>query len=246
MPLDDLFRDVASVALGAASEHGFVLGGGNALIAHGIIDRPTQDVDLVSDQEHGVRAAADAVQAALTGAGYRAERQDKTTGLDDVFAGLDEEMAEGLAEWTVTAPDGRQLALQMAYFERTRAPVVMEFGPVQDLEDALGHKTAALATRAYERDYSDVAHALRHYSLDQLMDFARRADPGLTPEDFADAGTRLDRLSDVRFADAGLSSADVATIRERFAAWPREAPQRTADPAAGQVPPPQAEWEAGE
>lgn len=229
MPLDDLHRDVASVALGAASEHGFILGGGNALIAHGIINRPTEDVDLVTDNEHGVRAASDAVESALARAGYRAERQDKSTGLDDVFAGLDEEMAEGLAEWIVTAPGGRQMSLQMAYFERSREPVVMEFGPVQDLEDALGHKTAALATRAYERDYSDVAHAMQRYSTDELIGFARRADPGLTGEDFADAGRRLDRLSDTRLVHTGMTLEDVAMIRERFADWPRE----VAEPGAG-------------
>jgi hypothetical protein len=44
MPLDDLHREVASIALGAAAGHGFALGGGNALIVHGIIDRPTQDL----------------------------------------------------------------------------------------------------------------------------------------------------------------------------------------------------------
>jgi Nucleotidyl transferase AbiEii toxin, Type IV TA system len=86
MPLDDLHRDVASVALGVASEHGFVLGGGNALIAHGIIDRPTEDVDLMTNQEHGVRAASAAVESALTAAGYRTERQDKSAGIDDIFA----------------------------------------------------------------------------------------------------------------------------------------------------------------
>jgi hypothetical protein len=224
MPIDDLHRDVASVALGAASEHGFILGGGNALIAHGIIDRPTADVDLVSNEEHGVRAASDAVESALTRAGYAVERQDKSTGLGDVFAGLDEEMAEGLAEWTVTAPNGRQMALQMAHFERSREPVVMDFGPVQDLEDALAHKTAALATRAAERDYSDVARALERYTPDQLMGFARRVDPGLTPEDFADAGRHLDRMSDRLLTEAGLTPEDVAVVRERFADWPREEP----------------------
>jgi hypothetical protein len=45
-------------------EHGFALGG-NALLAHGVISRPTQDVDLFTDQKHGVQAAADAVEVAL-------------------------------------------------------------------------------------------------------------------------------------------------------------------------------------
>jgi Nucleotidyl transferase AbiEii toxin, Type IV TA system len=46
MPVSDLHRQVAAIALAAAAEHGFALGGGNALLAHGVISRPTQDVDL--------------------------------------------------------------------------------------------------------------------------------------------------------------------------------------------------------
>jgi hypothetical protein len=53
-------------------------------------------------------------------------------------------MGEGLAEWLITAPDGEQMTLQLAYFDRGSQPVLMEFGPVLDLEDALGGKVAAL------------------------------------------------------------------------------------------------------
>lgn len=59
MPLDDLHRELAIIVLGAAAERGFALGGGNALIQHGVISRPTQDVDLFTDSEGGVSAAAD-------------------------------------------------------------------------------------------------------------------------------------------------------------------------------------------
>jgi hypothetical protein len=65
MPLGDLHERVAAAALRAAAGHGFALGGSNALIAHGLIQRPTLDVDLYTDHEHGVEAAADAVEAAL-------------------------------------------------------------------------------------------------------------------------------------------------------------------------------------
>lgn len=70
MPLDELHKRVASVALHAGVGHGFALGGSNALIAHGLIQRPTLDVDLFTDQEHGVEAAADAVEAALAAEGF--------------------------------------------------------------------------------------------------------------------------------------------------------------------------------
>jgi hypothetical protein len=74
MPVSALHHQVAAIALAAASQHGFALGGGNALIAHGIIDRVTQDVDLFTDQEHGVAAAVQAVESALRAAGFRVER----------------------------------------------------------------------------------------------------------------------------------------------------------------------------
>jgi hypothetical protein len=75
-----------------------------------VISRPTQDVDLFTNQETGVPAAAGTVEAALREAGLRAERQDASTGLDDIFPG----MGEGLAEWIITAPGGEQMILQMA------------------------------------------------------------------------------------------------------------------------------------
>jgi hypothetical protein len=125
-----------------------------------MITRLTQDVDLFTNQQSGVRAAVDAVEDALREAGFRAERQDKTAGLSDIFYG----MGEGLAEWVVTDSADRRVSLQMAYFDRVRDPVIMEFGPVLDLEDVLGGKVCALASRAYRRDFLDTAAALARYT----------------------------------------------------------------------------------
>jgi hypothetical protein len=222
MPLDHLHERVATVALRAAAGHGFALAGSNALMAHGLTQRPTLDVDLFTDQEHGVEAAAGAVEAALATAGFGVERRDKTAGLSDIFDGMD----EGLAEWLITAPDGEQIALQMAYFDRASQPVMMDFGPLLDLQDVLGGKVAALASRSYERDYWDTSAALERYTPEQLIGFARRLDPGLQAADFADAGRRLDRIADEAFTDLGLTHQDIVTLRGRFAGWPREAEAR--------------------
>src|SRR6201994_1289349 len=140
MPISGLQREVATIALRVAARYGFALAGGNALMAHGVIDRPTEDVDLFSDQETGVAAAADAVEAALRAAGLTAERQDELDDLGDVFEG----MGEGLAEWVITSSEGQQMMLQMAYFDRVRGPVTMDVGPVLDIEDLAGWKTVAL------------------------------------------------------------------------------------------------------
>ena len=219
MPVDEFHRAVAATALRAAARYGFALGGGNALIAYGLVDRPTQDVDLFTDREHGVRAAAGAVERALRAAGYVAEREDSTSDLADIFDG----MGDGLAEWLITGPDGAQMMLQMAHFERDRRPVTMDLGPVLDIEDVVGWKVCALASRVEPRDYVDTAAALGQFTMEQLIGMAKHLDPGLTDRDFADAGRQLDRMPDGLFARYGLSPADVATVRERFKAWPRGA-----------------------
>jgi hypothetical protein len=166
MPVSDLHRRVAAVALAAAARHGFALGRRERPAGPRVISRPTQDVDLFTDQEHGVRAAAGAVEAALRRAGFGAELQDQAGGLTDLFP----DIGEGLAEWIVTAAGGEQMLLQLAYFDRGRQPVVMmDIGPVLDLEDAVGGKVCVLASRVEPRDYADVAAALGRYSPAELI-----------------------------------------------------------------------------
>jgi hypothetical protein len=118
-------------------------------------------------------------------------------------------------------PGGEQTVLQITHFDRGRTPVTADVGPVLDPLDAIASKVRAFATRAEERDVIDVAAALGRYSAGQLIGLARQLEPGLEDEDFADAGRRLDRLSDTVFRRYGLSPDDIARLRERFAAWPR-------------------------
>ncbi|HEY1820815.1 MAG TPA: nucleotidyl transferase AbiEii/AbiGii toxin family protein [Trebonia sp.] len=217
MPLSQLHRDIAAVALRVAARYGFALAGGNALLAHEFVVRETEDVDLFTNVETGVEAAADDVESALRGSGFATARQDKTAGLADIFEG----MGDGLAEWIVTAPDGRQTMLQLSYFDREHEPVRMDVGPVLDLEDLIGQKVCALASRIEVRDYIDTAQALREYTAGELILLARRRDPGLEERDFAEAGQELDRLTDAQFAQYRLTPQDIAEIRAAFADWPR-------------------------
>jgi hypothetical protein len=62
---------------------------------------------------------------------------------------------------------------------------------------------------------------LDRYRPAELIGFARRLDPGLTAQDFADAGMQLDRIADEEFFRYWLSQQDIAAPRAKFAAWPR-------------------------
>jgi len=115
------------------------------------------------------------------------------------------------------------MALHLAYYDRGREPVIMDIGPVLALEDVVGGKVCALASRIEPRDYADVAAALTRYGPSQLIRCAQRLDPGLTGRDFADAGLRLGQMKDTTFAGVGLSQADVTAPQDRFAGWPRDA-----------------------
>jgi hypothetical protein len=224
-PLDAFFTDVATVALAVADKHGFVLGGGVAWRVNGLVQRPTEDIDLFTDTAGGVSAAADEVTAALTAAGYGVTPDAP----DELFDG----MSADLREFTVIDRDvagdrdgdaGRALRLTLCRLDRHRTPVVMEVGPVMHLDDLVATKVAALVNRREVRDYIDVAAALQRYSLDRILALARAHDPALDPEDIAAAGRYLDRLDDARFTVYSLTPADTATLRRRLSPWPRTPP----------------------
>lgn len=210
--VDDFYADVARIALAVATKHGFVLGGGFAWLVNGLVERPTEDVDLFTNTTGGVTAAAGEVSAALRQAGYRVVREEG----DELFEGMDEDLQEFLV-----AGEHKALRLTLCRLDRHRTPVVMEVGPVMHLDDLVATKVAALVNRREVRDYIDVAAALERYSLPQLLALGRRADPALDPEDVADAGRYLDRLHDARFALYGLSNQQIADLRQSLAQWPR-------------------------
>lgn len=209
MGVDAFYRDVARIALRVARTHGFVLGGGVAWVVNGLVQRPTEDIDLFTDTDGGVAAAAGKVSDALTAAGYTVERE----AADELFDG----MAADIQEFTV-ADGARALRLTLCRLDRHRAPVVMDVGPVMHLDDLVATKVAALVNRREVRDYIDVAAALSRYPLDRVLELAHAADPALDPDDVADAGRYLDRLDDSRFAVYGV---DAAQVRERLTEWPR-------------------------
>ncbi|HEX5199180.1 nucleotidyl transferase AbiEii/AbiGii toxin family protein [Paractinoplanes rhizophilus] len=209
----NFYRDVARVALAVARKHGFVLGGGVAWLVNGLVDRPTEDVDLFTDTDGGVAAAAGEVVAALREAGYRVVREEG----DELFDGMDENLQE-----FVVSGDGQALRLTLCRLDRNRAPVVMELGPVMHLDDLVATKVAALVNRREVRDYIDVAAALERYPLQRILELARAVDPAIEQADIADAGRYLDRIDDARFALYGMDAPQIAELRGRLRAWPRD------------------------
>jgi len=209
--------EVARVALAVARDHGFALAGGNALAVHGIISRPTEDIDLFAPGDGAVQAAAGLVAAALAEAGFSVADVTSGSDLAETFDGFDREMTD-----FEVSRGAQAVQLQLVRFHRNHPAVMMDIGPVLHLDDLLGTKVSAMATRAEPRDYMDVAAALRTYDRRYLLELARRADPDLVDEEFAEAMQRLDRLPDnVLREPYQLTPAQIRDLRAAFSDWPR-------------------------
>jgi hypothetical protein len=208
---------VAQIALSVAERHGFALGGGHALLAHGLVHRPTEDIDLFTDIDGGVRAATGLVRSALIEAGLRVSAPSTSSEITEVIYGMDDAFEE------LDVSDGQTaVSVSLARLARHRTPIVMAVGPVLHLDDLLGSKVCALGTRAMVRDFIDVAAALdRGYERRRLVDMAHEHDPALDDDDLKFAMQRLDHMPDAVFLPYGLDSAAVSELRRRFADWPR-------------------------
>lgn len=211
MALDPFQADVARIALTAA-EHGFALAGGNALVAHGVVERPTEDVDLFSPEPGGPGAVAYVVRDALVRAGYEVDVTRLPEAHQGEFARL--EVARG----------EETMHVDLARDWRQWPPVQLEVGPVLHIEDAVSSKTSALVSRREPRDFIDIAAALDRYTRSELMRLTFTRDPGLRVVDFTDTARRLDQFTTIDFADYGFDQAALDALRQRFADWPRHEP----------------------
>ena len=222
-----LHRDVTRIVLEASAGHAAraALGGGNALLAHGVSTRPTQDVDVFVTSLVGFDEVAAAMAAALADAGYTVEEHDKSGGLGDIWEGL----GEGMAELQVTPPGGDDsVQVQASFFELLCPPVdIPGIGLVVHLDDAAGWKAAAVAGRQLPRDYCDIASlCAAGYKTARLIRLARERDRGLELADFVDAARHLDELEDADLAPVLPEGRDAAWVRAAFADWPRDAAPR--------------------
>jgi len=198
---------VARIALAACPDLDYALGGGLAVVAHGMLDRPTEDVDLFSTKGAVAREAAERISAALEADGLRV-RVDIAV--------------EDFARLLVDIADAGTVKLELVRDYRVHPPVRLAIGPVLHPDDAVANKMGALFGRWYPRDYLDVDAALTRYTRSQLIELAVARDPGFDLPHFRDALAELDRLPDSAFASYGITADDIVAMRQRFSAWSAE------------------------
>lgn len=195
---------LATLFFSLSESAGFLLAGGGALIAHGIVPRPTEDLDFFTARQLGkVDAASEALIAAVTTQGWSANLR---------------RFGEDFQRWEITGPEVVLIDLAVDS-PPTAVPTVTIAGPTFAPTELAVRKTLALFGRAEPRDFVDVYALNQRFDRADTVRAATEADPGFDLTVFAQALRSHQRIIDKDFPDIGVS---IAQIRTYFTAWADE------------------------
>jgi len=207
--LTKLQRTASEAFFSLSESSGFLLAGGGALIAQGLVERVTEDLDLFAARGGGdVEAACEALVALADDLGWVA----KITRVGPEFRRVVIEgdagggMEEVQIELCVDSPP-------------IGAPTATLIGPSFAPFDLAVRKTLALFSRAEARDFTDVYALTQKFDRDDIMEAAKMADPGFDLAVFSQMLRAHRRLADDEFPGVGQSADGV---RAYFNEWADE------------------------
>ena len=199
-------REVVRIALAGVA--GFALAGSGAIREHGMIERPTEDVDLFTTNQDvtAFSAAVDQVTDQLRGSGYQVNQSRR---------------AAQFARLHVATKDGLQLDVDLGVDWRQDDPVFLSVGPVLSVADAVGNKVSALYSRGEARDYLDVdaIRASGRFSDDQLVTAAAERDAGFEVGVFAQQLGAASRLQPAQVVRYGVTADQLEAVKARCVEW---------------------------
>lgn len=214
---EELQRDITRLALRALHGTPFALAGSGAIREHGIIDRPTQDIDLfTSDLDAGrFDTAVSSVVNGIRDAGHAVDELRRV---------------EQFARLHITTDEGRFVEMDLGVDYREGEPVTLSVGPVLSLDDAVANKVSALYSRAEARDYLDV-DAIRtsgKFTDTELIAAARERDLGFEVPMFAAQLEAVQRLRPDQTIVYNVDAAELDALKTRLTSWAAElrAPER--------------------
>lgn len=197
-----LQRRVIEIVSQLPEAHDAALAGGAAMIARGLVDRTTRDVDFFTTSADAVNGLHGAVQRALTHAGYQVRTVRAVSG----FVRLE------------VSHRGETCEVDLAHDARLRPTERGDLGATLAAEELAADKMLALFGRAEARDFVDVDALVDHFGRERLLTLAAEKDAGFTPYRFAEALGTIDRLRPDEF---GLAEDRLRHLKLRFDTWRR-------------------------
>lgn len=202
--LSEFQIELANLFFSLPESAGFLLAGGGALIAQGIVPRPTEDLDFFTARNVGdVDAASDALSAAVVARGWTAELLRS---------------APEFRRWAITGPETVLVDLAVDS-PATGAPTLTIAGPALGPAELVVRKILALFGRAEPRDFIDVYVLNQRFNRDDTLRKAAEADHGFDIAVFAQAIRAHQRIHDADFPDIDTP---IQEIRRYFDDWADE------------------------
>ncbi|GAA3798487.1 hypothetical protein GCM10022403_035340 [Streptomyces coacervatus] len=209
----ELQRRLLTDVLAVGAPYPLALTGDYGVQAHGLVDRPGQDLDVATENPEGMEQIAAAVRAGLAERGW----QVRALETDPLCAQL-----------IVTDPDsGDDYEVDVLKEVLWRPPVQTEYGLTLSLEDVVGTGVRALVDRGLARDLIDVRAAANRWTHPELEELGRRH--ALDTFDLADLQARLvgaEWIDDTEFAAYGLDADAITELRQWAQVWADDIAER--------------------
>lgn len=223
MDLPDYHRRLIEAGLDVCQEYGLFLAGGYAIKAHGLVERPSKDLDF---------ATANALPLAEITAGvaeaYRAQG----------FHVINFDGNETYQRLRITDPvtaETCELDLMKATLQVS--PAVIEPCPVVGFDDAIGLKMGALFGRGVARDLIDIASLAEQYSFERLEWLAKSHHHDFSLQKLADRLERYEVSDETTFLAYGLDEEDIRRIRRFACEWAQDINLRLLEETPYEDPP---------
>ena len=206
MNLNALHRRLLQDVLEIGNAFPFVITGGYAVQAHGLVDRLSRDIDVATNSSVPMASLAEQLVAGLIGRGW----QVRVIGVDPISA-----------RFMVTDPGtGEDCEVDILKEGFNRPPEPTPWGPVLALDDVIGTKVRALADRGYPRDLVDIHAASKIRSQGELESLGRKcAWDEFSLEGLANRLSSVQWRADEEFSAYGLSDDEIADLRRWALAW---------------------------
>lgn len=219
MEMPEFHQRIFDASQGVCDRYGLVLAGGYGMRAHGLVDRPSRDLDFAVCSSTPLSEITEALADSYRDSGFTVEHQRNS----DLLARLIVSEALLTVEQSC-AVDLMKLPLQ-------RPPVILEIGPVASVDDMIGMKVGAVHGRGLPRDLIDVASVADRYSFVELERLGRLLDQELRREQLAYNLEQAMSLEEERFTAYGLDREAVQRLRQFMLAWYDDLSMRLAEEA---------------
>ena len=192
---------VVRLFFGVTRSKGYLLGGGGALLAHGLTSRPTQDLDFVGSPS---TERADSVAEQFANTAESSGIASRTVQRGDTFTrlviGVDIQL---IIDFAIDVPPILE-------------PVITAAGPTFAPEELAARKLTALFGRAEARDFTDVYALCQVFPRSLLIERAKQIDLGFNEAELATAIRSIRRFQQSEFASGGIN---IELMIQFFLGW---------------------------